>query len=190
MQNQILKFTPLLGAGSGTARISKNSVSIETEGINGALKAWLVGGSEAVKIGNLVDGRLNKEIDTTDHRQILITQSGRHVFILNYKNDNSAPAENVPPSDGFDWQKVLSRKFVTKNHSVKYILSHTPVYDSFLRHGFYWLGKKGNIYSIAIPCVEGEKDPLSFLKLSGNIKKGFSYVFIDEENEKIYTEAT
>lgn len=191
MQNQAIELTPLLETGSGSAFVSENSVCIEVKGINGGLKAWLIGGSDAVAIGNLVNGRLEKKVDTTKHRGILITQSGRQMFIANYANlpleDVTIPTKIGAPQigEGFLWEKITSKKFA-KSRGVKYILSNTPVYDSFLRHGYYWLGKKGNVYLIAIPCGKNEENPLLFLNLSENVKNGFSYVFVDEENNKIY----
>lgn len=190
MQNCEIKLTPLLETGSGRAFVSETSVFIEVKGINGALKAWLIGGSDAVSIGNLVGGRLEKEIDTTKHRGILLTQSGRQMFIANYTDlplNAYVPLKNAAPrlKEGFVWEKVTSKKF-SESRSVKYILSNTPVYASFLRHGYYWLGKKENVYLIAIPCGENEENPLSFLNLSENVKDGFSYVFIDEERRQIY----
>lgn len=193
MQNQKVELTPLLETGSGSVFVNENSVSIEVKGINGGLKAWLIGGSDAATIGNLVNGRLEKKIDTTKHRGILITQSGRQMFIANYTNlpleDVTVPLKSDTPQigEGFSWEKITSKKF-TKSRGVKYILSNTTVYDSFLRHGYYWLGKKGSIYLIAIPCGKNEENPLLFLKLSENVKNGFSYVFVDEEKSKIYAE--
>ena len=193
MQNQEIKLTPLLETGSGSAFVSENSVCIEVRGVNGGLKAWLVGGSEAFAIGNLVNGKLEKKIDTTKHRGILITQSGRQMFIANYANlpleISEGPLKNDAPQigEGFSWEKITSKKF-NKSRAVKYILSNKPVYDSFLRHGYYWLGKKGNVYLIAIPCGKNEENPLLFLKLPENIKNGFSYVFVDEEKNRFYAE--
>ena len=73
MNKRIIELKPLCEIGSATAQISDSSVEIQAKGINGALKAWLVGG-EAVSIGNLVEGKLRKEIDTTNHTGLLITQ--------------------------------------------------------------------------------------------------------------------
>ena len=58
-----IELIPLAEIGHGNARITENSVEINLTGVSGALKAWLIGG-EAVPIGNIVDGKLFKSVDT------------------------------------------------------------------------------------------------------------------------------
>ena len=48
------------------------------------MKVWLIGGEEAEKVGNIVNGKLEKKVDTTRHTGILIPQGGRKLFIGQY----------------------------------------------------------------------------------------------------------
>jgi len=38
-----IELIPLAEIGSGNAKITENSIQIEVSGINGGLKAWLIG---------------------------------------------------------------------------------------------------------------------------------------------------
>ena len=124
MEGKIINLQPLAEIGSGICRVADKSVEIEIKGINGALKAWLIGG-EAVPIGNIVDCKLKKEIDTTKNSGILITQSGRQMLIGSYSDKKFPPAtkekEKLPfESYGFEWKKID-----TKKSSDNYIIEKT-----------------------------------------------------------------
>ena len=75
-----IELIPLAEIGHGHARITQDSVEIEVGGISGGMKAWLIGG-EAIPIGNIVDGKLRRHVDTRRHIGVLITQSGRQMLI-------------------------------------------------------------------------------------------------------------
>ena len=85
---KVIELIPLAEIGQGRAKIRDNSVEIEINGVSGGLKAWLIGG-EAVPIGNIVDGKLQKSISTKGHIGILITQSGRQMFIGKFEKENT-----------------------------------------------------------------------------------------------------
>lgn len=177
MKRQIIKLKALAELGEGSAEITDESVSIFTSGINGALKAWLIGG-ESLPIGNLVDGRIHRKIDTTAHSGILITQCGRQMLIGRYEN-----AAEATPSfgiDGFEWKKVESRKFETENEKVKYILSNKTLFEFYKKYGHYYIGKGAEKYAIAFPCRENEK-PFSFTGRTGIMKDGYEILIVEEK---------
>ena len=96
MEKIAVNLIPLAELGGGRAEITDSSVDIDIAGINGSLKAWLTGG-EAVPIGNIVGGRLRREIDTTGHNGILVTQSGRQMLYAEYRRENEeASAQKAP----------------------------------------------------------------------------------------------
>ncbi len=183
MNNKIVKFSQLAELGEGSFEITDFSVNISISGINGALKAWLIGG-EAVPIGNIVSGKLYKNIDTTKHSGILITQSGRQILIGYYADDIS---ENNFPLDIKEviWQKINSKSFPSTSDAVKYILSNKPVYDCFKKYGFYWVGKCNEYEIIALPCNQNE-NPLVFLGNKSIIHNGYQIVCVDDKNKKIF----
>ncbi len=194
MDEKIINLQPLAEIGSGLCRVTDKSVEIEIKGINGALKAWLIGG-EAVPIGNIVDSKLKKEIDTTKNSGILITQSGRQMLIGSYSDKKFPPEpktkteenENLPfESYGFEWKKVDSKKFATSNILLKYILSNKAVYESFKKYGHYFIGGSEGNLALAIPCSEDEKNPLWFLGEMNKYTKGYRIVCIDEKTGKLY----
>lgn len=74
-----IELLPKADIGRAYAIVEEGRVEIRVSGVMGALKAWLVGG-ESQPIGNIVGGRLVREVDTTNHSGILITQSGRQMF--------------------------------------------------------------------------------------------------------------
>ncbi len=181
-----ISFTPLADIGSGVAEIDDFSVKIKTSGINGVLKAWLIG-NEAYQIGNLVNGRLEKEIDTQNHTGILITQSGRQMLVGYYRKNGETPEEREKPPlklPNLSWRKITEKRFGEMTDAVKYILCNQSVYDCFKKYGHYWLGKGEDYEIIALPC-EKEDNPLKFL---GNtyFKNGYAIICVDEKNERIF----
>lgn len=184
MKQNILVLRPLAGFGSGNAQILENKVSVCTKGINGVLKAWLIGG-EAECLGNLVGGKLEKEIDTAKHNGILITQSGRQMLIGFYGEDASL---TTPPFNiaGYTWEKICTKNFSSRCETVKYILSNRLIYDSFKKHGHYYFGSGKSGYALAVPCANGEKNPLNFLGNSSKLSCGYSIVCIDDKAHRIF----
>ena len=91
-----IELIPLAEIGQGNAYVTENSVEINLTGVSGALKAWLIGG-EAVPIGNIVDGKLYKSVSTKGRIGILITQSGRQMFIGKFGKE--IPAEEKTQQD-------------------------------------------------------------------------------------------
>lgn len=192
MNKKIIELKPLYEIGTGMAQIDNSSVNIEVKGINGALKAWLIGG-EATAIGNLVDGKLRKDIDTTKNTGILITQSGRQLLIGNYAEEKKADIstkndeEPLPfKSYGFNWRKIIGKKFETDNLLMKYILSNKAVYESFKTHKHYFIGGGENCCALALPCGENEDNPLRFLGQMIKREDGYIIVCIDEKTGKLY----
>ena len=112
---KIIELTPLAEIGKGHARITENRVEVEINGIIGGMKVWLVGGEEAEKVGNIVNGKLSREIDTTRHTGILITQSGRQIMVGKYVDGEiTPPPETEKKADEFI---ELSGIRLKKSHS-------------------------------------------------------------------------
>ena len=181
--NKNIKFTPLAELGEGFAEVTDNSVSIKVSGINGVLRAWLIGG-EAVSLGNLVGGKLKKEIDTTANQGILITQSGRQMLIAYYQNENLK--EKCPVFiEGTSWEKITQNTFPPSSSAIKYILSNRPVYESFKKYGHYYLGTNERFEALALPCAYGE-NPFSFLGEEVRLINGYRVICVDEKNKRIF----
>lgn len=194
MNGKIINLQPLAEIGSGICHVTDKSIEIEIKGINGALKAWLIGG-EAQPIGNIVDSKLKKEIDTTKNSGILITQSGRQMLIGSYSDKKFPPNikekaeknDDVPFENyGFEWKRINSKKFATNNILLKYILSNKSVYESFKKYGHYFIGDSEGSLALAIPCREDEKNPLCFLGEMNKYIRGYRIVCIDEKTGKLY----
>ena len=181
-----ISFTPLAEMGGGYAEIDEKTVKIRVSGINGVLKAWLIG-REAKQIGNLVGGKLDKEIDTRNHEGILITQSGRQMLVGYYQKNEET---EKPPlvMENLSWRKITEKRFGKMTDAVKYILCNQSVYDCFKMYGHYWIGKGDECEIIALPCKKGE-NPLKFM---GNtyFKNGYAIVCVDEKNERIFLPET
>ena len=183
---KIIELIPLAEIGNGRAKITENSVEIEVSGINGGLKAWLIGG-EAVTVGNIVDGRLYKRINTKGHIGILVTQSGRQMLIGKFeKEDLPQTAETVPFNiSGFSWKKITEKSFREVSREIRFIVSNKSVYDNFKKYGHYWVGEGETSGALALKYDE-ETDPLGFL---GEIKvkeNGYVIVCIDKQTNKLY----
>ena len=196
MNKKRIQLKPLAEIGRGSAEIGENSVLIEVSGINGGLKAWLIG-TEAVPIGNIVGGRLYREVATTNHNGILITQSGRQMLIGIFGEEKEKEQEKFEKQEkveeeipfknsGFQWRKITHKKFETNSETLKFILSNRAVYEAFKKYGYYWMGENGTDCALAIPCKADEENPLAFLGNPKNLKDGFSVVCIDEKNKRFY----
>ena len=205
---KLIELTALAEIGRGCARITDDGVSIEISGIREGMKAWLIGG-DAVAIGNIVDGRLVKKIDTRKHNGILITQSGRQMLIGRYaeekaleKNEEAAeenyaeketqqlPAkeiEKVPfEVDGFTWRKFTEKSFDGISRQLRFILSNRNVYDNYKKHQHYWVVDAESSGALALKCEEAENDPLEFLGQKKIRKNGYVIVCVDKETNKLY----
>lgn len=196
IKNEI-DLTPLNSFGIGKAYVDKNQVSVKVYGVSGCLKAWLTG-EKTVELGNLVNGTLTKEIDTSPFDGILLTQSGRQMFYGKFKTSPSKPS---PPkeepstskepvlnfNDGFTWREITTREYPSESLSVRYILSHKCFYNAFLLHGCYYYGTKDNITAVAISC-DIKKEPHPFLHLSpyATYKDGYMIVATDGKNFLTY----
>jgi len=182
-----IELIPLAEIGQGSAKIKDNSVEIEITGINGGLKAWLIGG-EAVPIGNVVDGKLFKNISTKGHIGILITQSGRQMFIGKFEKENitEEKTESVPFNiAGFNWKKVTKKSFAELSDEIRFILSNKYIYENYKKHGHYWVGECETSGALALKCDE-ETDPLGFLDGAKIKENGYVIVCIDKKTSKLY----
>ena len=194
---KIIELTPLAEIGRGSARVTDTSVQIQINGVCGGMKAWLIGG-EAESIGNLVDGKLEKIIDTKKHNGILITQTGRQMFIGKYAQDSeSAPLplakteekiqEKIPfQVSGFNWKRVTQKNYKNLQEEIRYILSNKSVYDNFKRHGHYYVGESDGSSALGLLVNESENDPFSFLSGEKLYKNGYVIVCVDKKTKKIH----
>lgn len=194
IKNEI-ELKSLNSFGIAKAYVDEKSISIRVYGVSGCLKAWLTG-SKTVEIGNLVNGMLKKEIDTTAFDGILLTQSGRQMF---YGKFNTAPLFKEQPSptaksepifnfnDGYTWQEITQKAFPSENLSVRYILSHKCFYDAFMLHGRYYYGTKDNKTAIAIECdIKNEPHPFLPLSAYAVLREGYMIVATDSKNFLTY----
>lgn len=194
---KIIELTPLAEIGRGSARITDTSVQIQTNGVCGGMKAWLIGG-EAESIGNLVDGKIEKSVDTKKHNGILITQTGRQMFIGKYAQESESEAvphlktaekteENAPfQIDGFNWKKLTGKSYKNLQEEIRYILSNKSVYDNFKRHGHYYVGESDGSSALGLFVNENEGNPLSFLSGEKLYKNGYVIVCVDKKTKKLY----
>ena len=194
---KIIELTPLAEIGKGSARVTDTSVEIQINGVCGGMKAWLIGG-EAESIGNLVDGKLQKNIDTKKHNAILITQTGRQMFIGKYAEDdeNNLPSpdkaeekmQEVAPFqiDGFNWKKVTEKSYKNLQEEIRYILSNKSVYDNFKRHGHYYVGESDGSSALGLLVNESEGNPLEFLSGEKLYKNGYVIVCVDKKTKKLH----
>lgn len=192
IKNEI-ELKSLNSFGIAKAYVDKNSVSIRVYGVSGCLKAWLTG-ERTVELGNLVNGAMQKQIDTTPFDGILLTQSGRQMFYGKFApidSDNSktsqSPKKDHCPilsfNDGYTWQEITSKVFPSDNLSVRYILSHKCFYNAFMLHGKYYFGKKGNLMAVAIECdIKNEPHPFLNLSAYSTYRDGYMIIVTDGKN--------
>ncbi len=190
---KVIELTPLAEIGRGSARITDTSVEIQVNGVCGGMKAWLIGG-EAQSIGNLVDGKLQKSIDTKNHNAVLITQTGRQMFIGKYADESEGihetpvkTEEKIPfQINGFNWKKVTEKSYKNLQEEIRYILSNKSVYDNFKRHGHYFVGESNGSSALGLLVNESEDDPLRFLSGEKLYKNGYVIVCVDKKTKKLY----
>ena len=192
---QIIELLPLAEVGKGSVRIGKDFVEINVSGVNGGMKAWLIGG-EAESIGNLVEGKLFKKIDTTKHSGILITQTGRQMFICEYKKKNKIltseekkadTKEDVPfLVDGFKWKKMIEKSYAHLSDELRFLLSNTSVYNNYRKHGHYWVGESEGSSALGLVYEKEEENPFRFIKGEKLYKNGYVIVCVDKKTGKLY----
>lgn len=184
MNKNEIELKALNSFGICKAFVEPHSVTIKVYGVSGCLKAWLTG-EETVELGNLVNGTITREIDTSKYDGILLTQSGRQMFYGKFKvSTHPRPVKDeksvLPFNDGFTWQEVTTKTFPSENLSIRYILSHKCFYNAFLLHGKYYYGKKGDIRAVAIECnIKSEPHPFLHLSPYATYKDGYMIVCAD-----------
>ena len=94
IKNEI-ELKSLNSFGIAKAYVDKNAVSIRVYGVSGCLKAWLTG-KRTIEIGNLVNGFIKKDIDTSPFDGILLTQSGRQMFYGKFSSSEADCINKVP----------------------------------------------------------------------------------------------
>lgn len=201
MEKQI-ELIPLAEIGHGRARITEDSVEIEVGGISGGMKAWLIGG-EAVPIGNIVDGKLRRHVDTRRHIGVLVTQSGRQMLIGKFaeekeeeseeqveEREKNEPEQEIDPAPfemaGFDWKRFTQKSFSGISRELRFILSNKNVYDNYRKHRHFWVSDGESSGALALKCDEEETDPLEFLGGVKLRKNGYVIVCIDKKTNKLY----
>ena len=184
---KIIELKPLCEIGRGTAKITPSSVKIDVFGIIGSMKAWLVGKEEAEKIGNLVEGKLSKNIDTSQHSGILITQNGRQILMGTYA-ENIKPEIDVSPLplDGgaYSWKKITGKSYAGLCEELRYILSNRNVYQNYKRFGHYWAGENETCGALALRCEKEEENPFSAFSDMCEYKNGYVIVCVDKNTKK------
>lgn len=189
MNKNEIELKSLNSFGIAKAYVDPHNVSVRVYGVSGCLKAWLTG-EKTVEIGNLVNGFIQKAIDTTPFDGILLTQSGRQMF---YGKFAPSKAESTTPTsdnaaifnfnDGYTWQEITTKEFPSDNLSVRYILSHKCFYNAFMLHGRYFFGTKGDLFAIAIECdIKNEPHPFLNLSAYAICRDGYMIVVTDGKN--------
>ena len=196
-----IELLPKAEIGRGYAIVDDGKVEIHVSGIMGALKAWLVGG-ESRPIGNIVGGRLIREIDTAQHSGILITQSGKHMFYGSWEEEAAEPREkSSEPKDAsveeqkqeeaaedqqseaeygalpdMGWEKITGRAYPSTDEKVRFALSTRAFFEAFKKHGYYLFGKDGERFALAIKRLE---DASPFPNVDGATEAGeYTYVVL------------
>lgn len=200
---KVVELTPLAEMGKGRVRVTDNSVEIDITGINGGMKAWLIGG-EAVAIGNIVDGKLKKQINTQMHSGVLITQSGRQMLLGMYRDELAEKTQEETVNEekvielaekttdipfnvlGFDWERVTCRRFENIARELRYILSNKSVYENYKKYGHYWIGESADCGALALKYEESDPDPLNFLGKLKFTENGYVIVCVDKKTKKLY----
>ncbi len=181
-----IELKSLNSFGIAKAYVDEKSVTVKVYGVSGCLKAWLTG-KNTVELGNLVNGTISKQIDTSLYDGILLTQSGRQMFYGKLASASTSPIEKSDSitsfNDGFTWREITTRKFPSESLSVRYILSHKCFYNAFVTHGKYYYGTKDNLSAVAIEC-DIKKEPHPFVHLSAYsvYYKGYMIVLTDGKN--------
>ncbi len=179
-----INLIPLAETGKGSAIVTDSEVMIRTSNISGSLKAWLIGG-EAVPIGNIVDGKLHKIINTQNHNGILITQSGRQMLVGHY-GEHYEEMEEIPfDSMGFSWQKITGKSFSKANAHLRFILSNKSIYENYKKNRHYFIGESEEGSALALRYSD-EENPFGFLGESKIIRNGYAVVCIDKKTGRLY----
>ena len=186
---KIIELKPLCDIGKGSARVTEKSVEIEVSGIIGGMKAWLVGREEAEKIGNLVEGKLKRSVDTTRHNGILITQCGRQIMMGAYAEsiiqDVEKTVEEAPfETPGINWRKFTGKSYADLGEELRYMLSSKNVYHNFKEHGHYWAGENERYGALALKCEKSSPNPFYMFSEMCEYKNGYVIVCVDKETKK------
>ncbi len=196
--------------GTCRALVEDDRVLIRSYGVAGCLKAWLTGKGEAKELGNLVNGSIDKDVDTSPYSGILVTQSGRQMFYGTFREEEELPSEKeeetlpLPenkteepeekslPSifsfdDGFTWREITTKNYPSDSLSVRYILSHRSFYNAFMLHGRYFYGENDSKIAIAIECdIKNEPHPLPLLSDFTVFKDGYMIIAADTDSKNFY----
>ncbi|MCH5187180.1 MAG: hypothetical protein J1F63_02160 [Oscillospiraceae bacterium] len=193
-----IELLPKADIGRAYAIVEENGVEIRVSGVMGALKAWLVGG-ESRPIGNIVGGRLMREVDTSGHSGILITQSGRQMFYGSWQSEAEQssterpeteqtsfieqlpppvpePEKQYAPLPDFGWEKITGRDFPSTDERVRFALSTRAFFEAFKKHGYYLFGRDGEKFALAVKRLEG-KSPFPNIEKTEEAGE-FSYVVL------------
>ena len=198
---KIIELSPLAEIGKGRAKITDDSVEIEVSGINGGMKAWLIG-KEAQEVGNIVNGRLNRRIDTRNHYGLLVTQSGRQMLIGKYREEiiedktysdtdsieekTDVPEKTPMEIEGIEWKKIQSPCFDKLCRELKFIVSNKNVYANYKKHGYYYVGENDGSAALALAC-DAEESPLDFLSRRSLKKDGYAIICVDKNSKRLYS---
>lgn len=167
-----IELIPKAEIGRGSAIIDENKIEIHISGVMGALKAWLLG-KENVPVGNIVGGRLIREINTVPYFGILITQSGKQMFYGSWREDS--PASEFAPLPDLNWEKITERAFPETAERVRLALSNRNFFDNFKKHGYYLFGKDGERFAIAVKHAQGDPSPFPGIE---EVKSAGEYVYV------------
>ena len=187
---KIIELESLCEVGKGNAKITDTHIDVEISGIIGGMKVWLIGGEEAEKVGNIVNGRLARDIDTTRHTGVLVTQSGRQLFIGQYGEKKEIkevrpPVEEFIEIDGVRLKKIKDKNYGSFCDELKYLLSNRRVYQNYKKYGFYCAAENQEWGALALKYEENEENPLEYFGDMCICKDGYIMVCVDKRTKKI-----
>ena len=151
---------------------------------------WLIGGEEAEKVGNIVNGHLSRDVDTRRHTGVLVTQSGRQLFIGQYgekkeMQEVKLPIEEFVEIDGVRLKKITDKNYGNFCDEIKYLLSNRKVYRNYKKYGCYYAVENGEWGALALKCEENAENPLEQFGNMCICKNGYVMVCVDKKTKQI-----
>ena len=185
-----IELTSLCEMGKGNAKITDTHIEIKVSGIIGGMKVWLIGGDEAEKVGNIVNGHLSRDADTTRHTGVLVTQSGRQLFIGQYGEKKEINEVNLPTEEFIEIDGIKLKKMTDKNYGnfcdeLKYLLSNRRVYQNYKKYGYYCAMENPEWGALALKYEENTENPLEYFGDMCICKNGYVMVCVDKKTKKI-----
>jgi len=200
--------------GTGEAKVledgGKRYIDINVSNQVGVMKVFVINkeNMEKVHIGNLVEGKLRKEVNI-DFDDVFIVRDNKNVYwscqdddaecfarILGQpvlEKEETTKKETFFEKDNFTWHTVTDGSYFSNEPIIKYILNYPKVLESIYNNRCYHYGIDGDNVAVA---VKEDKDNNPFEHLSdcsvyldghwivcANIKENYFYPYEYSSNE-------